>query len=67
MIEQVTERREAVRQDVARDLQLALLTLADELTGLAERVSSLDVSELADVSDFVGQTRYGLDDKLHLL
>ena len=53
----IDQRREVVRQEVARDLQLALLGLADELTGLAERVGSLDVSALADVSDFVGQTQ----------
>jgi hypothetical protein len=67
MIEQAVERREVVRQEVARDLQLALLALADELTGLAERVGSLDVAELANVSDFVGDIRYGLDDRLHRL
>ncbi len=55
MIEQAVQRREVVRQEVARDLQLALLTLADELTGLAERIGSLDVAELANISDFVGR------------
>jgi hypothetical protein len=53
----IDQRREVVRQEVARDLQLALLALADELTGLAERVGSLAFSDLAAVSDFVGDTR----------
>jgi hypothetical protein len=67
MIEQAHDRREVARQEVARDLRLALLMIADELIGLAERVGSLDVSDLAVVSDFASITRYGLDDKLHRL
>ena len=67
MIEQLTERREVVRRELARDLSLALLALADELTSLAERVDSLDSASLATVSEFAGQSRYDLDCRLDRL